>query len=80
MDEGEEGEGEAGELMERDILFEGDDMVEGRSPEEGDQVAADGQEDEGDIDVEDEGGGTSDGIGDVEGLPGLGEVILEQEV
>jgi hypothetical protein len=49
-----------------DILVKGDDLVKRGAAEEGDEVAADGKEDEDDIDVEDEGGRTGDGYGCLE--------------
>ena len=47
-----------GRLMEGDVLVEGDDIVKGGAAEEGNEVAADGEEDECDVDVEDQRGGT----------------------
>jgi hypothetical protein len=47
--------------VECDVLVKGDDLVERSAAEEGDKVAADGKENENDIDVEDQGGRTGDG-------------------
>jgi hypothetical protein len=56
---GEEDDGPCGCLVEGDVLVEGDEVVERRATEEGDEVAADGEEDEDDVDMKDECGGTS---------------------
>lgn len=53
--DGEEDDGPGDHFVEGDVLVEGDDVVEWGAPEEGDEVPADGEEDEDDIDVEDEG-------------------------
>ena len=48
-------------LVERDVLVEGNDLVEGSATEDGDEVSADGEEDEDDVHVEDKRSGTGDG-------------------
>lgn len=48
-------------FVERNVLVKGDDLVERCATEEGDKVAADGEEDEDNIDVQDKGSGTGDG-------------------
>jgi hypothetical protein len=50
-------------FVEGDVLVKGDDLVERCATEEGDKVAADGEQDEDDIDVQDKGSGTGDGCG-----------------
>ena len=60
VDDREDDDGPGDSLVERDVLVEGDERVEGRAPEERDEVAADGQQDERNIDVEDERSGTRD--------------------
>lgn len=59
VDEGEETDAPADGLVERDVLVERNVVVERRAAEERDEVAADGQEDERNLDVQDEGGTTS---------------------
>ena len=49
-----------GVRTERDILVEWDDIVKRSAAEDGDEVAADGEQDECDIDVEDERSRTRD--------------------
>ena len=58
VDEGEEADAPADGLVERDVLVEGNVVVERRAAEERDEVAADGQEDERDLDVQNERGTT----------------------
>lgn len=58
VDEGEEADTPADGLVERDVLVERNVVVERRAAEERDEVAADGQEDERDLDVQDERGTT----------------------
>jgi hypothetical protein len=48
-------------LVEGNALVKGDDLVEWCATEEGDKIAADGEEDEDDIDVQNKGSGTGDG-------------------
>ena len=50
-------------LVESDVLVKGDDLVEGCATEEGDKIAADGEEDEDDIDVQYKGSRTGDSWG-----------------
>lgn len=56
-----EDDGPGGCLMEGDVLVEWDDIVEGGETQSRDEVAADGKQDEDDIDMEDESGSTGDG-------------------
>jgi len=55
-----EDEGPCGGLVESDVLVEGNDIVQGSPAQHGDEVPAYGEEDEGDIDMKNEGGSTSD--------------------
>ena len=61
VDNREDDDGPGDGLVERDVLVEGDERVQGRAPEERDEVAADGEKDERDIDVEHERSRTRDG-------------------
>ena len=61
VNDGEDDDGPGDGLVERDVLVEGDKRVQGRAPEERDEVTADGEEDEGNVDVEDESSCTGDG-------------------
>lgn len=61
VDGGADDDGPCGRLVKGDVLVEGDDIVERGAAEERDEVAADGKEDEDDVDVEDERGGTCNG-------------------
>ena len=47
-------------FVEGDVLVKRNDFIQGGAANEGDEVAADGEEDEGDVDMETEGSGTSD--------------------
>lgn len=58
--DGEDDNGPGDSLVEGDVLVERNEGVERRPTEHGDEVSADGEKDEGDIDVEDEGSGTGD--------------------
>ena len=60
----EEDDRPCGGLVKGDVLVERNDMVEGCAAEEGDKVAADGEKDEDDVDMEDESSRTSDGCGE----------------
>ena len=60
VNDGEDDDGPGDSLVERDVLVERDERVERRPAEEGDEVAADGEQDECDIDVEDERSRTRD--------------------
>jgi len=51
VDDGADNDRPGGGLMESDILVKGDDLVERCATEEGDKIAADGEEDEDDINV-----------------------------
>lgn len=61
VNQGAGGDGPAGGLVEGDVLVERDDVVQRGAPEHGDEVPADGQEDERGIDVQDERCRTGDG-------------------
>jgi hypothetical protein len=61
VDDGEKDDGPCGGLVEGDVLVKGDDVAQGGNTEEGDKVAADGEEDERGIDVQDQGGGAGNG-------------------
>lgn len=54
VDDGPKDDRPSDHLMESDVLIEGDNVVERRAPEDGDEVPADGEEDEDHIDVQDE--------------------------
>jgi len=58
VNDGADNDRPGGSLMESDTLVKGDDLVERCATKEGDKIAADGEEDEDDINVEDKGGGT----------------------
>ena len=47
--------------MESNVLVEGNDIIERCATKEGDEVTADGEEDEGNVDVEDESSRTGNG-------------------
>lgn len=48
-------------LVKGDILVEGNDIVKGRAAQEGDEIAADGEEDEYHINMQNKCGATGDG-------------------
>jgi hypothetical protein len=50
----------SGGLVEGDVLVKGDDLIERCATEEGNEIAADGEEDEDDVNVEDKGSSTGD--------------------
>jgi len=54
--------GPCGGFVEGDALVEGNDLAEGRAAEEGDEIAADGEENENDVDVKNQGSGASDDV------------------
>jgi len=56
-----EDDGPGGGLVEGDVLVEGDDVVQGSPTQHGDEVPAYGEQDEGDIDMQNESSSTSDG-------------------
>ena len=60
VNDGENDDGPGDGLVERDVLVEGDERVQGRAAKKRDEVAADGEEDKRDIDVEDERSRTRD--------------------
>lgn len=51
MNDGADDNGPGGSFVESDILIEGDDVIQGRATEEGDEVAADGEQNKNNIDV-----------------------------
>ena len=61
VDCGEEDDGPCGSLVEGDVFVERNDVVQGRPPEERDEIATDWEENEDDVDVKNQGCGTSDG-------------------
>lgn len=61
VDDGADDDGPTGGFVEGYVFVEGDDIVEGSATDEGDEGAADGEEDESDVDMEGESGGTGDG-------------------
>ena len=63
VDDREDDDGPGDGLVERDVLVEGDERVQGRAAQQGDEIAADREEDERSIDVEDECGRTRDRFG-----------------
>ena len=60
VNDGPEDDGPGGSLVESDVLVEWDDVVQGSAAQHGDEVPAYWEKDEGDVDVENEGGSTSD--------------------
>ena len=60
MNDRPEDDGPGGGLVERDILVEGDDVVQGSLAQHGDEAPAHREQDEGDIDMENKGGSTCD--------------------
>ena len=58
VDDGPEDDRPGDHLMESDVLIEGDNVVERRAPEDGDEVPADGEEDEDHVDMQDQGSRT----------------------
>lgn len=65
VDDGEDDDGPGDGLVERDVLVEGDERVQRGPAEERDEVAANGEQDERNVDVEDERSGTGDRCGGV---------------
>lgn len=61
VDDGPEDDGPGGGLVEGDVLVEGDDVVQGCPTQHGDEVPAYGEQDEGGIDVQNEGSSTGNG-------------------
>ena len=64
MEDGEEADSVADDLVEVDVLVEGNDLPERGAASEGDECATYGEEDEGDVDVEAERGafGADEGL------------------
>jgi hypothetical protein len=60
MDNGEKDDRPSRGLMESDVLVERNDVVQWCPTEKGNEVPADGEEDEGDINVQNKGSSTSD--------------------
>ena len=56
-----EDDGPGGGLVEGDVLVEGNDVVQRGPAQHGDEVPAYREQDEGDVDMENESGSTSDG-------------------
>ena len=54
------------QLMEGNVLIELDDAIQGCLSEKGDQRPADGEQNDGDIEVKDQGRGSSNGISNAE--------------
>jgi len=63
--------------MEADVVVEWDDIVQRRLAEQGDEVAANGEENKDDVDVEDEGGSTRNNESDSERCPRTSTGVLE---
>lgn len=63
-------------LTKGDILLERDDPVEWPSAEEADEAAADGQEDNRSVDVQDERSGPGDRVGNPQVAVGVGEIVF----
>jgi hypothetical protein len=61
MDCGTNDDGPCSGFVEGNVLVEGDNIIKGGSTKQGNEVAADGEKDEDNIDVENKGSGTSDG-------------------
>jgi hypothetical protein len=61
MNDSESHDRPCGGFVESDVLVEGNDTIEGGLAKERDEVAANGKENEDDIDIKNEGGGTSNG-------------------
>lgn len=77
MNDAPEEDGPGGRLVEGDVLVEGDDVVKRCTTQHGDKVAANGKQDEDDINVQDHGGSASDSECDTEIASSLGQVVLE---
>jgi hypothetical protein len=60
MDDGEHYDRPCGELVESEVIVERNEVVERGATEEGDEVAADGEEYEDDIDVKDKSSSAGD--------------------
>ena len=75
VNQGEEDDGPGDGLVEGDGLVKGNDPVQGRGTQPGDQGAADRQEDDTRVDMEDQGGPTGGGQGDTEDGTGILEVV-----
>lgn len=61
VDGREEDDGPGDGFVERDVLVKRDEVVQGGASQEGDEVAADGEEDEDHVDVKDQGRRTGNG-------------------
>ena len=60
VNDGPEDDGPGGGLVEGDVLVEGNDVVQRRPAQHGDEVPAYGEQDEGNIDMQNESSSTSD--------------------
>ena len=60
MNDRPEDNGPSSRLVESDVLVEGNDVVQGCAAQHGDEVPAYGEQNEGDIDMEDESSSTGD--------------------
>jgi hypothetical protein len=77
MDRGKDNNGPRGCDVEFDVVIERNDIVQGRLAEERDEVSADWEKNEDDIEMEDECGGTGNGEADTEDIAGTSECVLE---
>jgi len=77
MDDSTDYDGPCGCLVESDVLVERDEAIEWGPTKEGNEVPADGEENEDDVEMEHQGGSTSSGKRDSKGLPRVDKVVLE---
>lgn len=75
VDQGEEDDGPGDGLVEGDGLVKGHDSVQGCGAQPGDEGAADRQEDDARVDMEDQGGTTGGWQGDTEDRAGILKVV-----
>jgi len=66
-----------GGLVEGDVLVEGNDIVQRSAAQHGDKASAHGEQDKGDVDMQNESGSTSDGEPISEQCPGVVQIVLE---
>lgn len=78
VDKAEEDDGPCRELVEFDVLVEGDEVVEGGATKDGDEVAADRKEDERDVDVQDQSGCAGEGWVKASGMGGSVKIATSQ--
>jgi hypothetical protein len=69
--------GPGGSFMESDVLIKRNDIIERRPTKEGNEVSANREKDENDIDVKNKSSGTSNGISDAKNLASRSQVVFQ---